>query len=118
MRRLFSLLLTLLALAGLTACGGGAGGGDDPAADTAVRTVTDSYGRTVEIPETVETVVCTGSGALRMVCYLQCTDRLAGVEDTDKTYGTSPLRDYAYVYHDLLAGLPSIGKGGGTANTA
>ena len=118
MKRLFSLLLTLLALAGLTACGGGAGGGDDPAADTAVRTVTDSYGRTVEIPETVETVVCTGSGALRMVCYLQCTDRLAGVEDTDKTYGTSPLRDYAYVYHDLLADLPSIGKGGGTANTA
>ena len=45
--------------------------------------MTDSYGRTVEIPETVETVVCTGSGALRMVCYLQCTDRLAGVEDTD-----------------------------------
>ena len=121
MRRFFALLTALLTLTALSACGA-------PSEDTSVqaaqeapsatRTVVDSYGREVEIPEEVKTVVCTGSGALRMVCYLQCTDMLVGVEDTDKEYETSTLRDYAHVYHDLLADLPAIGKGGGTANTA
>ena len=121
MRRLLALLLALSALAALSACGGEAG--SDAAAhsgdgSTAVRTVVDCYGREVEIPEEVDTVVCTGSGALRMVCYLQCADKLIGVEDTDKNYHTSTLRDYAHVYDETLQGLPSIGKGGGTANTA
>ena len=53
-----------------------------------------------------------------MVTYLQCTGRLVGVEDCDKEYKTSTLRDYAYAYHDTFDALPSIGKGGGTANTA
>lgn len=121
MRRLLALLLALSALAALSACGGEAG--SDAAAhsgdgSTAVRTIVDCYGREVEIPEEVDTVVCTGSGALRMVCYLQCADKLIGVEDTDKNYHTSTLRDYAHVYDETLQGLPSIGKGGGTANTA
>lgn len=45
-----------------------------------------------------------------MVTYLQCTDRLVGVEDCDKEYADSTLRDYAYVYHDTFDALPSIGK--------
>lgn len=99
----------------LTACGGperehtGAGG---------TRTVTDAYGRTVSIPGQVRRIACTGNGALRIVAYLECTERLAGVEDMDKDYGGSPLRDYAYVYHEKFESLPSIGKGGGGSNTA
>lgn len=124
MRRFVALLLALLALTALSACGATPAEESDStqtavdADSDAVRTVVDCYGREVEIPEEVKTVVCTGSGALRMVCYLQCTDRLVGVEDTDKNYETSTLRDYAHVYYEPLQALPSIGKGGGTANTA
>ena len=124
MRRFYALLLALLILMALPACGGapaGDAGDTQPAPESdpaAVRTVVDCYGREVEIPAEVKTVVCTGSGALRMVCYLQCADMLAGVEDTDKHYETSTLRDYAHVYYETLQDLPAIGKGGGTANTA
>lgn len=124
MKRFIALLLALLTLAALVACGGEPAENSDstqPATEAdsgAVRTVVDCYGREVKIPEDVNTVVCTGSGALRMVCYLQCTDKLVGVEDTDKNYETSTLRDYAHVYYETLQDLPAIGKGGGTANTA
>lgn len=124
MKRFVALLLALLTLTALSACGGGPAedsDGTQTAGESdsgAVRTVVDCYGREVEIPEDVKTVVCTGSGALRMVCYLQCTDKLVGVEDTDKNYETSTLRDYAHVYYETLQALPAIGKGGGTANTA
>lgn len=124
MRRFVALLLALLALTALSACGATPAEESDStqtavdADSDAVRTVVDCYGREVEILEEVKTVVCTGSGALRMVCYLQCADKLVGVEDTDKNYETSTLRDYAHVYYETLQALPSIGKGGGTANTA
>ena len=122
MRRFFALLTALLTLTALTACGGtGADASGQAAGETgsaATRTVVDSYGREVEIPAEVKSIVCTGSGALRMVCYLQCTDMLVGVEDTDKNYETSTLRDYAHVYYETFRDLPAIGKGGGTANTA
>lgn len=123
MRRFSAILLTLLTLLSLTACGAASQGSDDAqtatqADSSATRTVVDSYGREVEIPSEVKTIVCTGSGALRMISYLQCTDMLIGVEDTDKEYETSTLRDYAHVYYETFRDLPSIGKGGGTANTA
>lgn len=123
MRRLLATLLTLLTLLSLTACGSAGQESDDDqtAAEsdsTATRVVVDSFGREVEIPGEVKTIVCTGSGALRMICYLQCTDKLIGVEDTDKEYETSTLRDYAHVYYETFRDLPSIGKGGGTSNTA
>lgn len=123
MRRFSAILLTLLTLLSLTACGSAAEGADDTQASTqsepaATRVVVDSYGREVEIPGEVKTIVCTGSGALRMISYLQCTDMLIGVEDTDKAYETSTLRDYAHVYYETFRDLPAIGKGGGTSNTA
>lgn len=123
MRRFSAILLTLLTLLSLTACGSAAEGADDAQASTqsepaATRVVVDSYGREVEIPGEVKTIVCTGSGALRMISYLQCTDMLIGVEDTDKAYETSTLRDYAHVYYETFRDLPAIGKGGGTSNTA
>ncbi|MEG1658244.1 MAG: ABC transporter substrate-binding protein [Oscillibacter sp.] len=117
-KRLLCTLLLALCLLGLTACGAVDSTPPDTLSAPAVRTVTDCFGRVVEIPATVKTIVCTGSGALRMVSYLQCTDRLVGVEDTDKQYETSTLRDYAHVNYQIFAPLPSIGKGGGTGNTA
>ena len=90
--------------------------GADAASST--RTVTDMLGRQVEIPTEVRSVICNGNNALRMVTYLQATDLLAGVEETDKGFGTSTRRDYAYAYYDSFKDLPVIGKGGGSAYTA
>lgn len=123
MRRFSAIWLTLLILLSLTACGAARAGSEDAQEaaqpdSSATRVVVDSFGREVEIPGEVKTIVCTGSGALRMICYLQCTDKLIGVEDTDKEYETSTLRDYAHVYYETFRDLPSIGKGGGTSNTA
>lgn len=121
MKKVLFALCACILLLSLTACGqtdGPASGEPDGPEMSAVRTVTDSFGREVTIPAEVKTVVCTGSGALRIVAYLRCTDRLAGVEDCDREYADSTLRDYAYVFHDAFDPLPSIGKGGGTANTA
>lgn len=78
----------------------------------------DLQGRTVEIPSKINRIVCTGSGALRIVSYLQALDRLVGVEASDKRYRHDPKRDYAYAHHDRFSKLPVIGKGGGTAFTA
>lgn len=80
------------------------------------RIVTDVYGRKVEVPAEIRSIICTGSGALRLVVYAQADDMLVGVEDIDK----APLirRAYNYARNDLLKTLPSIGKGGGRSYTA
>jgi iron complex transport system substrate-binding protein len=82
------------------------------------RIIIDAYGREVEIPSEINSIICTGSGALRMVSYLKATDLLVGIEEIDTQYETSTKRDYAYVYHDEFKSLPVIGKGGGTGYTA
>lgn len=86
--------------------------------DTETRIIVDAYGREVEIPTKINSIIATGSGALRMVSYLEATDLLIGIEDMDTQYESSTKRDYAYVYHDEFKKLPIIGKGGGTAYTA
>ena len=45
------------------------------------RLITDGAWRQVEVPETVESVVCVGVGALRYTCYMGAADRVVGVED-------------------------------------
>ena len=82
------------------------------------RMIVDAYGRQVEIPLQIESIICVGSGALRMVSYLEATDLLVGIEEMDTDYETSTKRDYAYVYNDDFKDLPVIGKGGSTSYTA
>ncbi len=91
---------------------------ESAAVSNETRVVTDMLGRQVEIPAKINTIICTGSNALRMVSYLQATDKMVGVEDTDKKYETDVRRDYAYALHDTFKDMFSIGKGGGTAYTA
>ena len=77
------------------------------------RTVTDTWGRQVEIPETVKSIVCLGSGAPRIAAYLGVMDMLVGAEDND-IKGKTVLRDYNVVYQEQLAQLPAVGAGGGS----
>ena len=77
------------------------------------RIVTDTWGRQVEIPETVDSIVCLGSGAPRIAAYLGVVDLMVGAEDHD-IKGLSVLRDYNVVYQDQLSKLPAVGVGGGS----
>ena len=74
------------------------------------RTITDGAGRQVEVPETVETIVCVGVGALRYTCYMGAQDLVTGVEDYEVKPGMSRL--YNYVNFDKFKDLPVIGTNG------
>ena len=73
--------------------------------------VTDYAGRTVKVPTNVSRIVAIGPGMLRLVCYLNAVDMLAGVENAEKNW--NPVgRDYAMVYFEKFKNLPVIGPGG------
>lgn len=73
-------------------------------------TVTDLAGRKVEIKSQVEKVAAIGPGALRLVTYIDGTQRLAGIENIDRTLVVG--RTYNIAFHESLKQLPVIGQGG------
>lgn len=74
------------------------------------RIIVDGNGRQVEIPQTVERIVCVGVGALRYTCYAGGQDLVVGVEDYETKAGMSRL--YNYVNFDKFSVLPVIGTNG------
>lgn len=119
MKKTLAFLLTLLMAASLLGgcSGGGApakspGGGvpAEPEATPHTRTIVDGAGREVEIPLTVEQIVCVGVGALRYSCYVGAADLVVGVEDYETKAGMSRL--YNYVNFDKFKDLPVIGANG------
>jgi len=89
---------------------------DTQAENTAeTRTITDVWGREVEIPTNVESIITLGSGAPRIAAYLDVMDMLIGSEAYIEQ-GVFPLRDYNPVHHEWLVSLPFVGAGGGAGN--
>ena len=77
------------------------------------KVITDSLNRKINIPENVKKVVAIGPGALRLVVYLNASDKVAGIEKKEKK------RIYAHPYilaHKELLKLPVIGMGGPNIN--
>lgn len=106
MKRLISLVLVGILLLSFCGCDSA----ELDAAYDGVRTIVDGAGRTVEIPDNVESVVCVGVGALRYTCYMQGQDLVIGVEDYETKAGMDRL--YNYVNYDLFQNLPVIGTNG------
>lgn len=50
--------------------------------------VTDLMGRTVTIPAETESYACIGPGALRLYCYVADEGKLAGVEESEQSWGS------------------------------
>jgi iron complex transport system substrate-binding protein len=73
--------------------------------------VSDFLNRTVRVPRNLSRIVAIGPGALRLVVYLNATDLLVGVEQSEQNWGCVG-RDYAMAYCDLIKALPIIGPGG------
>jgi len=106
MKRFLSVLLVGFFLFGLCGCSGGT----VRKSDGGSRTIVDGAGRSVEVPETVESIVCVGVGALRYTCYMQGQDLVVGVEDYETQAGMSRL--YNYVNFETFKDLPIIGGNG------
>ena len=128
MKRLVSLLLTLVMVLSLASC---ALFGDDPDATTTTAaaspiTVTDMIGREVTVtPGSYQRVVCIGAGALRMYSYIGDVSLLSAVEDIENTtLATRPMmfdsvaRPYVIAFGDVFNTLPSCGVGGPMAQAA
>ena len=117
-KKITAIILALAALLSLAACGSSTAPEQSAAlaqenAAQEMRIVTDTWGRKVEIPYTVESIICLGSGAPRMAAYLDVVDMMVGVEDHDKE-AYNILRDYNPVYRDEIKDLPAVGSGGGS----
>jgi iron complex transport system substrate-binding protein len=77
--------------------------------DTGKIKITDMLGREVEIPKDVNEIVCVGPGCLRLITYLNATDKVVGIEGFEKKKSTG--RPYILAHPELL-NLPVIGNGG------
>lgn len=105
MKRIIMLLLSTVICFGIIA------GCNAPAGEKATtRTIVDGQGRQVDIPVTVNSVVCVGVGALRYTCYMGAQDRVVAVEDCEKTAAISRL--YNFVNIEKFQDLPVIGSNG------
>lgn len=105
------LLTALLALA-LSGCSQAQqatdGDGEGGSSDVQVHTVVDAYGRSVDLPDSVETAATVGSGA-RFVVYAGAQDKLIAV--TEMETDPSPARPYTMVYESLFSELPATSNG-------
>lgn len=61
----------------------------------AAATVEDSRGKKVQLPDSVDHVICSGSGCLRLLSYLQAQDRIVGVDSAETRGGAFDARPYA-----------------------
>ena len=59
------------------------------------QTITDAIGRKVQLPDSVNHVICSGSGCLRLLTYLQAHDRIVGVDSIETRKRTFDARPYA-----------------------
>lgn len=111
MKKTLAFLLVLMLTISITGCG------NTPTEETKepsgeTRVITDMTGREVEIPETVESIICLGSGAPRLAAYLDAMDLVVGAEEYIND-GVNIRRDYNPVHHVELMELPVVGQGGG-----
>jgi iron complex transport system substrate-binding protein len=72
--------------------------------------IVDMAGRKVWVPENVERIVCKGPGTLRLITYLQATDKVVGIEGGFEKQSVSG-RPYRIAHKELTA-LPTIGTAG------
>ncbi|MCC4770238.1 ABC transporter substrate-binding protein [Methanosarcina sp. DH2] len=83
--------------------------GTDELTESAEITITDGFGRSVSIPEDIESVVCSGAGSLRYLVYLQAQDLVVGVDSLEKKEAEIEGRPYALA-NPQLKDYPLIGE--------
>lgn len=132
MKRFIAMLLAIMMIFALVACGNqtntaeeSAGQTDPPASneenqpvnqDETIepRIITDALGRQVEVPANIERIAALGN-AQRLLVYLGLSDQVVGAAKVtrDNMSGITPATPFAYVNKELWADLPCIGDGNG-----
>ena len=117
MKKFLSILSTMVLIATMVSgCSSSSSTTKEDVENTqTTRIVVDTWGREVEIPYEVTSIICLGSGAPRIATYLDVVDMMIGAEEIDINNSTV-LRDYNPVYYDVLKELPVVGSGGGSGN--
>lgn len=59
------------------------------------KTVTDVTGKTIQLPDSIAHVICSGAGSLRLLTYLQAQDRIVGVDSIESRQRQFDARPYA-----------------------
>jgi iron complex transport system substrate-binding protein len=72
------------------------------------RIVKDALNRKVKIPTDVRHIICSGSGSLRLISYMQANDLVVGVDEMEKKNNSFDARDYAIANPEYRK-LPLIG---------
>ena len=103
-------VLAALVLAMLAAGCTGTETGSAVVQDGQTTSITDGFGRTVTVPSPPESVVCSGSGGLRYLVYLQGQDLVIGVDSIEKEEQAMEGRPYALAYGSQFKDLPLIGE--------
>ncbi len=75
-----------------------------PGSEPGTLTVRDMLGRTVVVPEQIESVIALRAGALRMLAYLDAVDLVVGIEEPERRSD----RPYLSAYPQLRE-LPPVG---------
>lgn len=73
------------------------------------REITDAMGRSVEVPDKVSRVICSGPGALRLLTYLQAQDMAVAVDDIETRRNRFDARPYALA-NPQFKKLPTFGE--------
>ncbi|XRP96840.1 iron ABC transporter substrate-binding protein [Methanocaldococcus sp. 16A] len=112
LKKLIGLLTILIVAVGFCGCmEQNTGEKQTPAVneDTGKIKIVDAIGREVKIPKEVNRIICSGPGCLRLIVYLNATDKVVGIEGFEKKKSTG--RPYIIAHPELL-NLPVIGNGG------
>lgn len=101
-------IAAMVVIAGLYVVMNSGGKSDDTAPERI--TVTDMFGRSVEVPKGADRVIAAGTAALRFVTYLNGSSMVIGVEEFEKDMSPSALGGRAYaIAHPEFSRLPSVG---------
>lgn len=79
------------------------------------REITDALGRTVSLPDSVQRVICSGSGCLRLLTYLQGEKYVVAVDDIESRHFQFDSRPYALANPEYQ-NLPIFGEFRGRDN--
>ncbi len=85
------------------------------ASPLSAREITDTQGRKVLIPDSVTKVLCSGSGCLRLLTYLQAQDMAVAVDDIESRRRQFDARPYALA-NPQFKKLPIFGEFRGKDN--
>lgn len=102
-----ALVIAMVAFCGCTGSTESPAGAVTPVKE---QTVIDGFDRSVTVPVPVESVLCSGSGCVRYLVYLQGEDLIAGVDSIEKEGRIPEGRPYSLVHGDWLKDLPLFGE--------